>query len=122
VLQVLTGLENFCSEVLDELPLMSSQLCPLQSLLQARRDGKDDLVYPCLMEIHTRFAEEVDHLFKSPCDQQDMDEFLMRYLDKIDSQIKQKRKELQFLESSPTLVEKNFFFKYTETRICKKYN
>jgi ubiquitin C-terminal hydrolase len=119
-LQALTALPDFLDEVMEELPMMSSQLAPLQSLIQARAAGKHEMVYACLKEIHQRFAKEVDNNFKSQFAQQDMDEFLTLYLDKIDSQIKAKRKELEFMESSPTLVENSFCFKDTEQRICNK--
>lgn len=120
ILQALSGVESFYAEVLHELPIMSSQLCALQSLFRVRNEGRENMVYMCLQEIHSRFANEVDSNFKGTHDQQDLDEFLTLYLDKIDSQIKQSRKELDYFESSPTLVETNFPFKDLEKRICKK--
>lgn len=99
---------------------MSSQLCALQSLFRARSEGREQMVYLCLQEIHARFAREVDSNFKNTIDQQDLDEFLILYLDKIDSQIKESRKELDYEESGSTLVETNFPFKDIEKRICRK--
>lgn len=99
---------------------MSSQLCPLQCLFQARNEGDEDKVYACLKEIHARFAKEVDANFKNTQDQQDLDEFLTLYLDKIDTQIKKSRKRLDYFDPSPTLVETNFYFKNSEKRICNK--
>ncbi|XP_059484301.1 ubiquitin carboxyl-terminal hydrolase 37-like [Neocloeon triangulifer] len=120
VLQVLTGLEQFYADVLEELPMMSSQLCPLQSLFRARDAGNVDLVYLCLKELHSRFAYEVNKSFQNNFEQQDLDEFMTFYLEKIDSQILQKRKELEYANPSPTLVEKNFTLKEVERRVCSK--
>ncbi|CAB3375509.1 Hypothetical predicted protein [Cloeon dipterum] len=118
VLQALSSLDNFCKDVLEELPMMSSQLCPLQSLLQERLKGNEDKVFICLRELHRRFGLEVNSSFADHNEQQDLDEFLTLYLDTIDTQIHSIQKHLNSTDFSPTLVKRNFSFKEIERRVC----
>ncbi|XP_065332146.1 ubiquitin carboxyl-terminal hydrolase 37-like [Cloeon dipterum] len=118
VLQALSSLDNFCKDVLEEMPMMSSQLCPLQSLLQERLKGNEDNVFICLRELHRRFGFEVNHSFADHNEQQDLDEFLTLYLDTIDTQIYSIRKFLDPTDFRPTLVKRNFSFEDIERRVC----